>query len=56
MSFLNLINYKIFKELNPYSHGDPKEEPRIEDWYNLYMKPYLNSLSCVYKNIIPEVL
>ena len=50
--FGDLINYGIYNELNPYSHGDPKEEPTIEEWYSLYMKPFLKSLSCVYKNII----
>ena len=50
--FGDLINYKIYRELNPYSHGDPKEEPTIEEWYGLYVKPFLKSLSCVYGGII----
>ncbi len=50
--FGDILNYKIYREMNPYAHGDPKEEPNISQWYNLYMKPYLKSLTCIYKNIV----
>ncbi len=50
--FGDILNYKIYREMNPYAHGDPKEEPNIPQWYNLYMKPYLKSLTCIYKNIV----
>ena len=49
-----VIDRKIYDKLNPYSHGDPKDEPSIHEWYNEYMKPFLESLSCVYNNLIPS--
>lgn len=50
--FGDVINRKIYDRLNPYSHGDPKEEPSIQEWYGEYMKPFLESLSCIYSNLI----
>ncbi|CAC12507.1 hypothetical protein [Thermoplasma acidophilum] len=50
--FGDLLNYKIYRELNPYAHGDPKSEPTIEEWYEKYMRPYLESLDCVYKHLV----
>ena len=50
--FGDVIDRKIYNELNPYSHGDPKEEPIIQEWYSEYMKPFLESLSCIYSNLI----
>lgn len=52
--FGDLLNYKIYRELNPYVHGDPKLEPNITQWYEHYMKPYLESLACVYKNMAKD--
>jgi len=54
--FGDVIDYKIYGKLNPYSHGDPKTEPTITEWYESYMKPFLKSISCIYKNLvqIPE--
>jgi len=50
--FGDVIDRKIYNELNPYSHGDPKDEPNIQEWYNEYIKPFLESLSCIYRNLI----
>lgn len=51
--FGDLINYELYNELNPYSHGDPKEEPTIAQWYELYMHPFLVCVSCIYTYLIP---
>ena len=50
--FGDVIDRKIYNKLNPYSHGDPKDEPSIQEWYIEYMKPFLESLSCIYSNLI----
>ncbi|MEM4090884.1 MAG: hypothetical protein QXQ46_09135 [Thermoplasmatales archaeon] len=52
ISFPDFINYKIYSELNPYSHGNPKEDPTIKRWYNSFMKPFLIVLSCIYENVL----
>lgn len=51
--FGDVIDRKIYAKLNPYAHGDPKDEPSISDWYKLYMKPFLKSISCIYRGIVP---
>lgn len=50
--FGDFLYYGIYNQLNPYAHGDPKEEPGVNEWYDLYLKPFLQILICVYDNIL----
>ncbi len=50
--FGDVVNYRMYRELNPYIHGDPKQEPDITEWYSSYMKPYLGFLTCIFTNMV----
>lgn len=52
--FGDLINYKIYAELNPFSHGDAKDEPTLFEWYNKFIGPFMKIITCLYDGIVNQ--